>query len=540
MAFVGLDFGTTTSILSYLDGRDPRSFHYGGQATGTPYIPSVVAYRRQGLLIGQHAAEMLPTEASVYRYFKMLLPEEDRGKWNGDFGPYASEERQPARVAADFIGELVCGTSPGRKSLSLDRDREAFLPVLGAEIERLVVSVPYIWDDIRAHGRQQLREVVKDVLGLPLTQLISEPVAAAAYFAHLYLKKQTEPYRGNVLICDMGGGTFDVTLCQLGHNRVDVLCNAGNGERGLGVAGAHFDHALLDLKLPGGVKPDVRAELLRILDSEKKTSRKSTNILERYLLEDNPQERVEPIYALRSMTTPVVITYDDVCAAFAAVRDGITRVLTEITEKAERGGHAINKIIMVGGFSQFPLVQQAVREFFGEDVFGGPQRIDLDTLRRDDMAFAISYGACLVAGGIVHVSEIYEHTISIVAFEKQGEKLVGQELELIGAHKSLGTLEETAFCLREDGDRHRFKITGDAVNAQIFIKLYGRSDVDDKLVTTLSLTDVPNSDVPGNLWFIGARVDKSKIPYLVLEDEQRRKVKEYPLGDLIPPIIVKD
>lgn len=538
MVFVGLDFGTTTSILSYLEGKDPKSFHYGGHASGTPYVPSVVAYLPRTLLIGQHAAEMLPTEASVYRYFKMLLPEEDRGKWDEDFGAYGVEAREPALVAADFIGELVRGSSPGRERLSLDRQREAFLPVLGEEIEGLVVSVPHVWSDIRAHGRQQLQTVVGDLLGLPLIQLISEPVAAAAYFAHLYVKKQKEPYRGNLLICDMGGGTFDVTLCRLRPNRVEVLCNAGNGESGLGVAGAHFDRQLLDLKLGPGVKPEVRAELLGSLDSLKKTSKKSARRLERYLMETSPQERVEPIYELPSMTTPLSITFDEVCAAFAPVREGITRVLTEITEKVERGGHQIDKVIMVGGFSQFPLVQQAVGEFFGEDVFNDPKRIDLATLGRDDMAFAISYGACLVAGGLVHVSEIYDHTIGIAAYEKQRGEWT--ELELVSAHKSLDSLEKTSFYLRADGSRRKFKITSGTVEVTIFIMLSGSRDEDDKLVTRLSLTDVPNSHVPGNLWFLGARVDRSKIPYLVIEDEKHGEVKEYPLGDLIPQIIMKD
>jgi molecular chaperone DnaK len=539
MAFVGLDFGTTTSILSYLDGKEPKPFHYGGQANGTPYVPSVVAYLPKTLLIGQHAAEMLPGEASVYRYFKMLLPEEDRGKWDADFGTYGRESREPAQVAADFIGELVCGSSPSRERLSLDRHRDAFLQVLGEEIEGLVVSVPHVWSDVRAHGRQQLQTVVHDLLGLPLIQLISEPVAAAAYFTHLYMTKQKEPYLGNLLICDMGGGTFDVTLCKLGRNGVNVLCNAGNGERGLGIAGAHFDHRVLDLKLGSGVKPEVRSELLADLDGKKKRSRKSASRLESYLVEASPQERVEPIYTLASTTGQTVNVYfEDVCEAFAPVREGITQVLTEIREKAARSSHSIDKVIMVGGFSQFPLVQQAVGQFFGEDVFDSPKLIDLVTLGRDDMAFAISYGACLVAGEMVHVSEIYDHTIGIVAYGRQSRE--GTEIELIKARRSLDTLEKTTFCLREDGSRQQFKITSGTVEVTIFIRLSGSGEEDDKLVRTLSLTDVPNSHLPGNLWFLGTRVDKSKIPYLVLEDEKYGEVKEYALGDLIPPIIIKD
>jgi molecular chaperone DnaK len=536
MAFVGLDFGTTTSILSYLDGAEPKPFHYGGQANGTPYIPSVVAYLPKTLLIGQYAVEMLPTEASLYRYFKMLLPEEEGEKWDADFGPYAREKKEPAQVAADFIGELICGSSPGRERLSLDKNRDAFLQAHGKKIEGLVVSVPQVWSDVRAHGRQQLQTLVLDLLGLPLVQLISEPVAAAAYFAYLYTKKQKKSYSGNLLICDMGGGTFDVTLCKLSKDRVEVLYNAGNGERGLGIAGVQFDLNLLKLKLEPDVKPEVLAELLADLDDKKKKSQKSTNLLESYL-QLSPQERVQPIYSLAStLGQPVSIRFEEVEEAFKPVREGIFQVLNEIKKETEECNYSIDKVVLVGGFSQFPLVQQTVGQFFGEDIFDNPRLIDLATLSRDDMAFAISYGACLIANQMVQVTEKYDHTIGIVVYYGENEST---ELELIKAGTSLDSLEKTKFYYREDGQKRKFQITRDSVEVKIFIRLSGSQDETNKLVRTLSLTDVPNSRVD-NRWFLGTRVDKSKIPYLVLKDVREGVEKEYPLGDLIPPIIMED
>jgi molecular chaperone DnaK len=535
MVFVGLDFGTTTSILSYWDGGELRPFHYGGQSDGTQYIPSVVAYLPKQLLIGQDAMEMQPTEASLYRYFKMLLPEEDKTKWDADFGPYATQTREPAQVTADFIGELICGSSPERERLSLNINRDAFLQVQGKKIEGLIVSVPHVWSDVRAHGRQQLQTVVHDLLNLPLIQLISEPVAAAAYFTHLYTKKQKEPYRGNLLICDMGGGTFDVTLCKLGKDRVEVLCNAGNGERGLGIAGAQFDLNLLKLKLDPDVKPEVRAELLVQLAYIEKRSRRSTTLLETYL-QLSPQEWVKPIYSLPSTQGhPVSIRFEEVEEAFKPVREGIFQVLADIKKETERRNYSIDKVVLVGGFSKFPLVQQAVGQFFGEDVFDNPKLIDLVTLSRDDMAFAISYGACLVANKMVQVTEKYDHTIGIVVYHGEDERM---ELELIKAGESLDSLVKTTFCCWEDGRKRHFRITRDSVDVKIFIRLSGSEGESDKLVRTLSLTDVPNSYVD-NRWFLGTRVDKSKIPYLVLKDVRNGEEKEYPLGDLIPPIIME-
>lgn len=537
MVFVGLDFGTTTSILSYLEGTEPKPFHYGGYADyGTPYIPSVVAYQPKTLLIGQYATEMRPTQASLYRYFKMLLPLEARENWNADFGPYADEAREPAQVTADFIGELICGSSPERRRLSLKNNPDAFLPSQMMEIEGLVVSVPQVWSDVRAHGRQQLQSVITDLVGLPLIHLISEPVAAAAYFAHLFMKKQKEPYRGNLLICDMGGGTFDVTLCRLSKDRVEVLCNAGNGEGGLGIAGAHFDRDLLKLSLKTTVAPDVWSELLVVLDQTKKGSRESANRLESYLQLD-PLLRTAPIYNLGLIGQGVSIRFEEVVEAFEQVREGIFQVLGTIKREAERQHHSIDRVVMVGGFSKFPLVQKAVGEFFGEDVFDNPKLIDLHTLNRDDMAFAISKGACLVANKMVQVTERYEHTISIFVHPREGTAT--EELELIKSGTSLDILEKTRFCLREDGQRRKFKITSGTVNVDISIRLSGGQDEHVKLVRKLSLTDVPNSYIE-NSWFLGTRVDKSKIPYLVIKDVRYGEEKEYPLGDLIPPIITED
>lgn len=530
---VGLDFGTTTSILSYLDGPELSPFHYGGRTGGTPYIPSVVAYTPKSLFIGEQAIHRVTEGASLYRYFKMLLTEEKSEHWPEAYGPYAREAMSPAQVAADFIGELVSGSSPGRRRLAPGRtDRDAFRPAVGEELGGLVVSVPQVWSEPRAHGRQQLRAIVSD-LGLPLMQLISEPVAAAAYFSYKYRRAQGEPYRGNLLICDMGGGTFDVTLCALSEGRVEVLCNAGNGERGLGIAGAHFDHALLEAQL-GRVEPQVMAEFLVALDIQKKLASNTTRLLT--YLQNDPGERPLPIYVVSTVLgsqQTLRFHFDDVERAFAPVRAGIREVLGRVTREAGRRGHSVDKVVLVGGFSKFPLVQLAVGEFFGEgDLSANRKLLDLDTLRQDEMAFAISFGACLVANGMVEVSEKYEHAVGIVVTNTSGED---EEVELIPAGKSLDVLDAPAFCLWPDGSRRRFRITRDTVEAEIFIRPSGGGE---RWMKKLSLRGVPNRHVEGNRWFLGARVDPSKIPYLIIEDERCRKVEEYPLGQLIPDIIM--
>ena len=530
----GLDFGTTTSILSYMDGSKLREFYYGGYSGGgTPYVPSVVAYLDDEILIGQHATQPLPAGASVYRYFKMLLPEEDTDKWLSPYGPYASEQFVPAQVTTDFVAELITGDSPARRKLCASRSSQsAFLQVQENPIEELVVSVPQVWSHWQARGRQQLQSVVQE-LGLKLKQLISEPVAAAAYFAYRYRQKQVDPFVGNLLICDMGGGTFDVTLCKLTDNKVEVLCNAGNGERGLGVAGAHFDHMLLTGKAGKVNDPRVMAELLNKLDQQKKDT--SPTLLMSCL--QRPGEiPITPIYAIASTLEfgkPYSFNFADIEEAFTSVRQGITEVLARIKDEAEQKHYPIDKVVLVGGFSRFPLVQQAVAEAFEEDIFENARLIDLVTFKPDEMAFAISYGACLVANDLVQISEKYDHTISARTYNSSG-RAEEEELGLITAGSTLDSLEAPSYCSWPNGEKRRFKFRKSSAEVNILIRRDGSLSESQKISRRCSLTEIPGSDIAGNHWYLGVRVDASKIPYLVVKDALHETEKYYPLSDLVP------
>ena len=531
---VGLDFGTTTSILSYLDGSTPREFHYGGYSgTGTPYVPSVVAYLDDDILIGQFAMPPQPAQASLYRYFKMLLPEADKDQWLASFGPYASEQWAPAQVTTDFLAELITGDSPARRRLRAgSRAHSAFLQAQDNPIEELVVSVPQIWSHWQARGRQQLQSIVQE-LGLKLKQLISEPLAAAAYFAYRYRQRQEEPFLGNLLICDMGGGTFDVTLCKLSDNKVEVLCNAGNGERGLGIAGAHFDQMLLTRKLGGDHDARVVAELLTKLDKEKKDAHPAVLMS---CLQRPDETPITPIYAIASTLEfgkPYSFNFSDIEEAFSSVGQGIAEVLARIKTEAERKNYPIDKVVLVGGFSRFPLVQQAVAEAFGEDIFENARLIDLHTFRPDEMAFAVSYGACLVANELVQVSEKYDHTISTMTYNSSGPS-EEEELRLIIAGSNLDSLESTTYCSWPNGEKRRFRFRKQSAEVNIVIRRDGSLADSQKISRRCALTQIPGTDIPANYWYLGIRVDASKIPYLVVKDAHHEVEKYYPLGELIP------
>jgi len=463
----------------------------------------------------------------------MLLPEVNKDNWLAAYGPYARETLVPVQVTTDFFGELIGGDSPARQRLSPRiSNTSAFLKTEMEPIEELVVSVPQVWSHWRARGRQQLQSVVREV-GLKLRQLISEPVAAAAYFAYRYRQKQDEFFYGNLLICDMGGGTFDVTLCRLSENRVEVLCNAGNGERGLGIAGAHFDHVLLSRKLGSQRDPKIMAELLTELDRQKKKAASSKLLMT--CLQRPDETPITPIYAIGSALEPrsYTFTFAEVEEAFSSVREGIVQVLEQVKNEAALRNHAIDKVVLVGGFSRFPLVQQTIAEAFDEDVFENRRLLDLDTFTSDEMAFAISYGACLVANEAVQISEKYDHTISAMTYNSSGPPEC-EELKLITAGRSLDSLEATTFCSWPNGEKRRFKFRSQTAEVNILIRRDGSLAEAQKISRRCSLTQIPGSAIPDNHWYLGVRVDASKIPYLVLQDAKLRTETDYPLGDLIP------
>jgi molecular chaperone DnaK len=520
----GLDFGTTTSILSFMEGDTLKSFKYGGETdSGTPYIPTAVAYFEEDLLIGPYAVEY-SDEATLHRFFKMELPlDQSAGK-----GPSAQD------LTADFIGELIRGTSPGRARLAPQTtNKDSFQKFHSHEIQSLFVSVPHVWKDEAVLGRQHLQEVLHDVLGFPSVKLISEPVAAAAFFSHSYRKRNHgAAYSGNLLVCDMGGGTFDVTLCRLKPGRVEVLCNAGNGAAGFGLAGMHFDRSLIEICCGDKLSEREWVELLYELDREKKkqSKRGGQNLFAQCLKGMGHQQ---PFYSLSHSDRIVRITFEPIRRAFEPVRQGIFQVLGDVRAQAEASNESIDKVILVGGFSKFPLVQHAVCEFFDEDMFGERRLIDPAGLNTDEMAFAISYGACLVANEVITVSERYEHTIGVVVTHTSGRDV---ELELVSAGKHIDQLTSPQFGRREDGQSLTFKLAQPRVEFQLFMRRAGGRSEQDRFVRTLVLGEVPNFSRT-NSWTLGARVDYSKVPYLTLKDKNQGREYEYRLAELFPEFV---
>ncbi len=518
---IGMDFGTTNSTVSCIsDAGRPEAFRYPGPE-GNEYIPSCVAYEADGSIhIGRAALDFAGDREVIFcSNLKMILPlkqsEQTAYVWPA--------KKSPEEVIADYIRHLL--TRP-------DGESGSFITQKG-EISGIVLSVPHVWAKSMDHaGRSRLQDIVQENLKLPLIRLISEPVAAAAYYAWQYQKENPRPFCGNLLICDMGGGTFDVTLCRVEPGKVEELYNDGNGRSSIGRAGVRFDRRLIWEKLREKAEniaedsPEYYEIYNRLQDCK---SNQHPQITQRII------SAMEDLDLRESMVLKFgkyTFCYQDIKTAFQDIDKGIQDVMHRFRKTVDEKGFSIDAVFFCGGFSQFYPVRQSICKALG--MKNGDTRVIRDE-KKEISRFAISYGAALVANNLISVEEKYEHSIGIEGYTlcstgKSGEFMRREcRIPIIIGGKTLSEYEKVRFAeyeVRAHNETPDVIIYADPESKNRIVK--------EKLPESLNIR-LPNSAIPGNRWKVGMRINPSKIVYLVFEDLQRART-EYELGDIIRKI----
>jgi molecular chaperone DnaK len=218
--------------------------------------------------------------------------------------------------------------------------------------------------------------------------------------------------------------------------------------------------------------------------------------------------------------------------AFAPIRQEIFAVLKRLQTAADESKERIDKIILVGGFSRFPLVQQSICEFFGEDLFGKRERVDLESFGADNIAYAISFGACLVANGVVTVSEKYQHTIGIMVTDAYGHDIA---VPLVVAGNDRDQLLTPQFGSINEREMLTFTLSRPTLDVEVFIRKSG--DVEKESVVRSVQIEVPHFSRT-NAWTLGARVDYSKEPFLTIKDREFNETKEISMSGFFPELVV--
>lgn len=526
MKTVGLDFGTTNSTLAYLGaaGDEANCYNLGG-AGRSPYIPSWVRFDRESangdadVEIGRTARLSQNDDGySVYSHFKMLLGETDKEK----LSKYDYDgSRSPADCARAFIGKLI---EQYRKEQGLKE-----------EIDRLVVTVPHIWIQEHQHHRRRMLEKVCEGLGLPVARYLSEPVAAAAYFAHCHQGRNGGPFDGHILVCDYGGGTLDLSLSRAEDGAITVLESAGKGEAAetIGKAGVAFDEGVVSAATRAEDGPPLRRSDPRFLKlmsefEEQKIDRRPDveRLLGQYLQRSSMDRRIFQIEGFDFKPSHLVDVFN------RDIRPELTAALAEI--KAFFPAHGVDfadkdrfRVVMAGGFSSFYLVRRTVWDFFGAEDEEDP-RFDVG-FSVEDTALAIAKGAALVAGDRIGVDPVCPISIELEVLLDEGDGTLRKgQVKLLERGKKISEYREPAFLPRP------VKLSLDAgIQKRPLVVFLGDDHRRVRMEMKQKIGEVlPNAGKKNNAWHIGFSANEN-FRFTFHARDVDGEHKETSLGDII-------
>ena len=349
---IGIDLGTTNSCVAVMEGRDPVVIT---NEEGSRITPSVVGYLKNGeRVVGQVAKRQAITnpERTVYSIKRFMGRRANEVSEEAKLVPYkvASGPNGDARV--DIDGQLL---SPPEISaqilLKLKRAAENYL---GETVTEAVITVPAYFND----AQRQATKDAGEIAGLTVKRIVNEPTAAA--LAYGLDKKKNE----KIAVYDFGGGTFDISILEVGENVVEVL--ATNGDTHLG--GDNVDQKIMDW-LIAEFKKDNGIDLSKdkmVLQRLKEAAEKSKIELSSTLETD-----VNLPFLTADASGPKHLNVKLTRAKFESmIEDLVTRSM-EPTKKclsdAKLQASQIDEIVLVGGSTRIPLVQETVKKFFGKE-----------------------------------------------------------------------------------------------------------------------------------------------------------------------------
>ncbi len=424
---IGIDLGTTNSAVAYMEGGEPTIIP---NAEGGRITPSVVAFTKSGeRLVGQVAKRQAITnpENTIYSIKRFM------GRRFTDPEVQRSLKQVPYKIQQGGNGGVEVVLGDGRKLTppevsamilgKLKTDAEAFL---GDKITQAVITVPAYFDD----SQRQATKDAGQIAGLEVLRIINEPTAAA--LAYGLDKKKDEV----VAVYDLGGGTFDISILQLGEGVFEV--KATNGDTHLG--GDDFDARIIDwlideFKKDQGIdlKND-RMALQRLKESAEKakielSSTQQTEINLPFITADQAGPKHLVITLTRSKLEQLV--GDLVEQTVGPVKKAI----------ADAGVSAdkIDEVVLVGGMTRMPLVVETVKKLFGKE----PNK----SVNPDEV---VAIGAAIQAG--VLKGEVKDILLLDVTPLSLGiETLGGVATKLIERNSTIPTSKSQIFTTASDG-----------------------------------------------------------------------------------------
>ena len=331
---IGIDLGTTNSCVSVIEGGEPVVI---ANAEGARTTPSVVAFSKTGeRMVGQVAKRQAVTNPTrTITSIKREMGTDHKTTIDG-------KSYSPQEISAMILQKLKI-------------DAEAYL---GTTVSQAVITVPAYFTDAQ---RQATKDAGK-IAGLEVLRIINEPTAAALAYG---MDKENEQ---KIMVYDLGGGTFDVSILSIGDGTIEVLATAGNNRLG----GDDFDERIVKWMLSEFKKTEGvdlsgdKMAMQRLREAAEKAKIElsgvtTSNINLPYIFADANGSRHLDLTLSRAKFDE--LTRDLVEATMGPVRQAMS---DSGLEKSE-----INKILLVGGSSRIPAVQEAVKGIIGKDPFKG-------------------------------------------------------------------------------------------------------------------------------------------------------------------------
>ena len=426
---IGIDLGTTNSCVSVMDGKTPKVIE---NSEGDRTTPSYVAYTDGDILVGQPAKRQAVTNPKDTLYaVKRLIGRkfnEDAVKKDQDIVPYKIVKAENGDAWVEARGKTIAPPEVSAKILQkMKKTAEDFL---GSEVSEAVITVPAYFNDDQ-------RKATKDagkIAGLDVKRIINEPTAAALAYG---LDKQKNEQK--IAVYDLGGGTFDVSVIEIsnldGEQSFDVLST--NGDTFLG--GEDFDLRLIDylaeeFKKEQGVdlKNDPMA-IQRLKEAAEKA---------KIELSSSTQTDINLPYVTADASGPKHLNMKLSRAKLESlVEDLIIKTIEPCKQALKDAGlnpNDINEVILVGGQTRMPKVQESVKNFFGKE----PKK-EVNPDEAVAMGAAIQAG---VLGGDVKDVLLLDVTPLTLGIETMG----GVRTPLIEKNSTIPTKKSQIFSTAED------------------------------------------------------------------------------------------
>ena len=353
---IGIDLGTTNSVVAIVEGGEPKVII---NEEGARTTPSVVAFTKDGeILVGGPAKRqaVVNPENTIFSVKRLMGRRYDEVQDEAKILPYKVVKAKNGDAWVEVMGKQY--SPPQISSHVLMKLKKAAENYLGTEVKEAVITVPAYFNDSQ---RQATKDAGK-IAGLEVKRIINEPTAAALSYG---FDKKNE---GTIAVYDLGGGTFDISILEVGDNVIEV--KSTNGDTHLG--GDDFDRILMEyiiaeFKKDSGIDlGNDKMALQRLRQEAEKAKIELSNTLE---------TEVNLPFITADATGPKHLVMKITRSKFEQlIEDKIKGTLEPCKQALKDAGlkaSDISEVILVGGSIRIPLVQKVVTDFFGREPHKG-------------------------------------------------------------------------------------------------------------------------------------------------------------------------